>query len=955
MEKRCFVFFKSLFALLIIGFFASCSNVFKQSASVTFSIPEEVVRMAVQQSRSAIYRSEDEIDQETDTAKDDENETDTEDNLENGMMVISVEVTGDYTAKKEEKFSLKDLYEKIQNEDESSPSDAEVLKEGIEFIFDDIKPGSSVFAVAQVELVYEGEQPASYIIYKGSSERLTVVAGDSNLLTVVLKSPASIKCIPVLWLETEKDSGKYEQLKEDFSIYAISYSEFDSQEQINKNIETQLQYWKVLLNLTDYTYNKYELTDITVNADGEQVRYVNIYLNKTAAKKSDYTVEFYFQTEEDSAEYQIDAAKTYTDEFNIESGDYNEFLKSVMATVYEGYQFNNEKSQFPTAADYISGKPLVIKLYFDLKPIEELDSVSGGFVKEHSEYGEFTLKFYSNATYTVTSSEFGVFAKGRIITDLVEGASDSVSYLEETDCLDIASKELVPAKNAARITFDGKAETFTYSSSNGVSVVFGAYVINFTFNLDGGKWTDEKASNKVSVILPLEKTYKLPEKSAVAKEGYDFVGWTPCSEDGTWLDTKKDGDAVEPLIYTEITSASVPYAYYKAVWTAKDVEHKATVQFLTLNEDGKSYEEIKDYTEEVSVTRKYDVPEAEWFKALEDEVQKVYKDFKLEKAVENPEYFGEATAEWNKDKTVYEVKFDRLSCVYSFYADEDSKEAFAELSGFYGTDVDFTKLTLPVKDGYELSGWVVSVVKEKEESESVKIDGSDLSNSDYAKYPAVSKITFIAQWQNAKAGFKVEMEKIQIDGTEYQLTATTDSGKIIFTAPEGFDSYSWSINGTANTEKTRELTVPTTSSNNGGIYQVVCVLKKDAKTYSLDGTVTVVSDGTSSLANGSVEIELAHVTDSVGAAALKYDPDDEKTGVYRFTVAQALKAADGTELTPDSYLWAVDASPIEDCDGPTFNFATENLNAGVYNITCTVKTKELDYAFILSAKVTVEK
>lgn len=953
MEKRCFVFFKSLFALLIIGFFASCSNVFKQSASVTFSIPEEVVRMAVQQSRSAIYRSEDEIDQETDTAKDDENETDTEDNLENGMMVISVEVTGDYTAKKEEKFSLKDLYEKIQNEDESSPSDAEVLREGIEFIFDDIKPGSSVYAVAQVELVYEGEQPASYIIYKGTSERLTVVTGDSNLLSVVLKSPASIKCIPVLMLETEKDSGKYEQLKEDFSIYAITYSEFDSQEQINKNIETQLQYWKVLLNLTDYTYNKYELTDITVNADGEQVRYVNIYLNKTAAKKSDYTVEFYFQTEEDSAEYQINAAKTYTGEFNIESGDYNEFLKSVMATVYEGYQFNNEKSQFPTVADYISGKPLVIKLYYDIKPVKETSSVSGGFVKEHSEYGEFTLKFYSNATYTVTSSEFGVFAKGLITVATAENDSDSY-YLEETECLDIASKELVPAKNAARITFDGTAETFTYSSSNSVSVVFGAYVINFTFNLDGGKWTDEKASNKVSVILPLEKAYKLPEKSAVTKEGYDFAGWTPCSEDGIWLDTKKDGDAVVPVIYTEITSASVPYAYYKAIWTAKDVEHKATVKFFTLNSDGKTYEEIKDYTEEVSVTCKYDDPEAEWFKELEDEVQKVYKEFKLEKAGKNPEYFGEATAEWNKDKTVYEVKFDRLSCVYSFYADEDSKEAFAELSGFYGTDVDFTKLTLPVKDGYELSGWVVSVVKEKEESEPVKMDGSDLSNSDYAKYPAVSKITFIAQWQNAKAGFKVEMEKIQIDGTEYQLIATTDSGKIIFTAPEGFDSYSWSINGTANTEKTRELTVPTTSSNNGGIYQVVCVLKKGAKTCSLDGTVTVISDGTSSLANGSVEIELAHVTDLIGAAALKCTFDDEND-LYCFEVAQALKAADGTELTPESYLWAVDASPREDCDGPTFNFAIENLNAGVYNITCTVKTKEFDYAFILSAKVTVEK
>ena len=212
MEKRCFVFFKSLFALLIIGFFASCSNVFKQSASVTFSIPEEVVRMAVQQSRSAIYRSEDEIDRETDTAKDDENETDTEDNLENGMMVISVEVTGDYTAKKEEKFSLKDLYGKIQNEDESSPSDAEVLKEGIEFIFDDVKPGASVSAVAQVELVYEGEQPASYIIYKGTSERLTVVAGDSNLLSVVLKSPAKIKCIPVFMIETEKGSGKYDKV-----------------------------------------------------------------------------------------------------------------------------------------------------------------------------------------------------------------------------------------------------------------------------------------------------------------------------------------------------------------------------------------------------------------------------------------------------------------------------------------------------------------------------------------------------------------------------------------------------------------------------------------------------------------------------------------------------------------------------------------------------------------------
>ena len=706
-----------------------------------------------------------------------------------------------------------------------------------------------------------------------------------------------------------------------------------------------------MLSVTDYTYNKYELTDITVNAAGEQVRYVKIYLNKTAAKKSDYTVEFYFQTEEDSAEYQINAAKTYTGEFNIESGDYNEFLKSVMATVYEGYQFNNEKSQFPTAADYISGKPLVIKLYYDIKPVEETSSVSGGFVKEHSEYGEFTLKFYSNATYTVTGSKLGVFAKGLITVATAENASDSY-YLEETECLDIASKELVTAKNAARITFDGTAETFTYSSSNGVSVVFGAYVINFTFNLDGGKWTDEKASNKVSVILPLEKTYKLPEKSAVTKEGYDFAGWTPCSEDGIWLDTKKDGDAVEPVIYTEITSASVPYAYYKAIWTAKDVEHKATVQFLTLNEDGKTYEELKDYTEEVSVTCKYDVLETEWFKALEDEVQKVYKEFNLEKAVENPEYFGEATAEWNKDKTVYEVKFDRLSCVYSFYADEDSKEAFAELSGFYGTDVDFTKLTLPVKDGYELSGWVVSVVKEKEESEPVKIDGSDLSNSDYAKYPLNAKVKFVAQWQNAKAGFKVEMEKIQIDGTEYQLTAATDSGKIIFTAPEGFDSYSWSINGTANTEKTSELTVPTTSSNNGGIYQVVCVLKKGTKTYSLDGTVTVVSDGTSSLANGSVEIEFAHVTDSVGAAALTCTRDDEN-GLYCFKVVQALKTADGTELTPDSYLWAVDASPIEDCNGPTFNFA--NVNAGVYNITCTVKTKELDYAFILSAKVTVEK
>ena len=951
MEKRCFVFFKSLFALLIIGFFASCSNVFKQSASVTFSIPEEVVRMAVQQSRSAIYRSEDEIDRETDTAKDDENETDTEDNLENGMMVISVEVTGDYTAKKEEKFSLKDLYGKIQNEDESSPSDAEVLKEGIEFIFDDVKPGASVSAVAQVELVYEGEQPASYIIYKGTSERLTVVAGDSNLLSVVLKSPAKIKCIPVFMIETEKGSGKYDKVPEDFSSYSYSYSEFNSEEQIKQNIEKQLQSWKLLLSVTDYTYNKYELTDITVNAAGEQVRYVKIYLNKTAAKKSDYTVEFYFQTEEDSAEYQINAAKTYTGEFNIESGDYNEFLKSVMATVYEGYQFNNEKSQFPTAADYISGKPLVIKLYYDIKPVEETSSVSGGFVKEHSEYGEFTLKFYSNATYTVTGSKLGVFAKGLITVATAENASDSY-YLEETECLDIASKELVTAKNAARITFDGTAETFTYSSSNGVSVVFGAYVINFTFNLDGGKWTDEKASNKVSVILPLEKTYKLPEKSAVTKEGYDFAGWTPCSEDGIWLDTKKDGDAVEPVIYTEITSASVPYAYYKAIWTAKDVEHKATVQFLTLNEDGKTYEELKDYTEEVSVTCKYDVLETEWFKALEDEVQKVYKEFNLEKAVENPEYFGEATAEWNKDKTVYEVKFDRLSCVYSFYADEDSKEAFAELSGFYGTDVDFTKLTLPVKDGYELSGWVVSVVKEKEESEPVKIDGSDLSNSDYAKYPLNAKVKFVAQWQNAKAGFKVEMEKIQIDGTEYQLTAATDSGKIIFTAPEGFDSYSWSINGTANTEKTSELTVPTTSSNNGGIYQVVCVLKKGTKTYSLDGTVTVVSDGTSSLANGSVEIEFAHVTDSVGAAALTCTRDDEN-GLYCFKVVQALKTADGTELTPDSYLWAVDASPIEDCNGPTFNFA--NVNAGVYNITCTVKTKELDYAFILSAKVTVEK
>ncbi|GHV72368.1 hypothetical protein AGMMS49928_29100 [Spirochaetia bacterium] len=176
--------------------------------------------------------------------------------------------------------------------------------------------------------------------------------------------------------------------------------------------------------------------------------------------------------------------------------------------------------------------------------------------------------------------------------------------------------------------------------------------------------------------------------------------------------------------------------------------------------------------------------------------------------------------------------------IKTFYAQWtiDSYNIIYELNGgtnhagnpaAYTIESDNITLQTPTKNGYTFGGWY-----------------TDSGFTTQAGSPAIAAgstddKTFYARWQSGSGGVDVQSET-GITDADLTLPGTGPfSGDFTITAPTGFASYTWTIDGKTQTETSHILTVNTAGLTNGGHTARLTVTTGSGTRWSAQTTFTV--------------------------------------------------------------------------------------------------------------------
>ncbi|MCR4952803.1 MAG: hypothetical protein K6A43_01910 [Treponema sp.] len=598
-----------------------------------------------------------------------------------------------------------------------------------------------------------------------------------------------------------------------------------------------------------------------------------------------------------------------------------------------------------------------VKKVVDLKELgfedtwETLDAFKAA--KFELKTGIYNFSLVLNAKSIISTDEKGEFYEYPVQTAVIE------------------NKELVAGQN--NLVFNAK-----YAES-------GEFVLNLYNNSDtDGKFAEEFA---------LASLTKWPTGEAVVLNGESFENF-----DLGFYDSDPDENGTIQRIYT--FTRKLPVGKYQILIKFYDEKLENSNQGKNLIKTVQKifsvngyYTKLEDFVELNSVVREgtkkitvnynyenfvagdYGTIDVETFDFVRSSTQSD-DDFKMgiENHVDNtmcPNYMYENAESLYgfelgkieaKSLSVVDVYFNRLRSSLSFYKEKEDEEPFYQTSGLFGADFEYGKFEAPTKEGYELTGWDVYCYSEEdaeEPEEPVEIE-VDISKSAFAAYTTYPKVVFIAKWANAAVKFKLEMESITIDENDYNLSAEVDeeNASVIFTAPENFDSYTWYFDATKQKSTQNTLTISSTSSK-AGVFQIVCVVVKDETSYQLEGTVTIIYDGSSNGSGVSIEIVQEDIPQIVASGEL---PEPEiSADSYSFTVPDGI-VLDKTGKSPksESYEWLLSGYKlsVESDTDKTLVIKSDEIDTGVNTLICKVSAELEDgstFTCILSRQFTKEQ